>query len=235
MLFSANVVDTTAIQAFRRKTPSADAVPGLRSARTATCALFSPGLIPRPQLNRELLVACWDDETSLDRFLATDPTGQAFGAGWGVRMKLFRSVGVWPGLDDDMAAIAAETPEPASGPSIALTIGTAYLRTAVPFLRVSGNLEEQFLAAPNTIWGTALTNLPQLLVGTFTIWDHANDAAQYMRTGAHAAAMKEHFDPKKDPTGHTFVTGGGFFGFQPISTTGSLDGKNPIPASLTVG
>jgi hypothetical protein len=36
----------------------------------------------------------------------------------------------------------------------------------------------------------------------------------------------------KDPTGHTFVTGGGFFGLRPLSTTGSVDRKNPLPADL---
>ena len=34
----------------------------------------------------------------------------------------------------------------------------------------------------------------------------------------------------KDPTGHTFVTGGGFFGLQPMSISGSLHGRIPIPA-----
>ena len=55
-----------------------------------------------------------------------------------------------------------------------------------------------------------------------------------MRTGAHGAAVKAHFDPKKDPTGHTFVTGGGFFGLRPISTNGSLGGRNPIAVDAIV-
>ena len=38
-------------------------------------------------------------------------------------------------------------------------------------------------------------------------------ALDYIRTGAHGAAVAAHYDPAKDPTGHTFVTGGGFFGW----------------------
>lgn len=178
------------------------------------------------------MVACWEDESALDRFLAEHPTGRSFAEGWQVRMELFRAVGVWPGVDDDMVAAARAVPTPASGPSVAITIGTAYLRTIVPFARVNSGLEDQFLETPSRVWGTGMSNLGQRLVGTLTIWESADAAQDYMRSGAHGAAVKAHYDPKKDPTGHTFVTGGGFFGFRPLSTHGTLAGKNPPPADL---
>ncbi len=238
MLFSAHVVDTSPLKALRRKTPQPNDVSGLRSARNATAAPFTKGFLPRPQFRRETLVACWEDEASLDAFLADDPTGQAFGEGWHVRMELVRSTGIWPGLEDDLKAerraetAAGNTVKDTAGPSIAITIGTAYLRTAVPFLRVNNGLENQFLDTPSGRWGTAFTNLPQLLVGTLTVWDSLDAAYDYMRKGAHGAAMKDHYDPRKDPTGHTYVTDGGFFGFTPLSEHGSLGGKNPIPAGV---
>lgn len=178
------------------------------------------------------MVACWQDEASLDRFLDEHPTGQALNAGWHVRMELLRAVGVWPGLDDDLVAAHDTEAGDMILPSIAVTIGTAYLRTVIPFVRVNNGLEDQFLATPSGIWGTAFTNLPQRLVGTLTIWENPDAAADYMKSGAHGAAVAAHFDPRKDPTGHTFVTGGGFFGFRPLSVHGSVDGKNPLPADL---
>lgn len=235
MLFSAHVADTSPAKVLMRKTPQAVDVPGLRSARTALCGAFSKGAVPRPQLGREAMVACWDDEASLDTFLAEHPTGQAFSDGWGVRMRLFRAVGVWPGLDDDMSAVAAQTPAPTSGPTVAITIGTFYVRTVASFLRVNAGLEEQFLDSTTAQWGTGFSNIPQRLVGTLTIWDGADEAEQFMREGAHGKAVRDHFDPKKDPTGHTFVTGGGFFGFEPIAMGGTLGGKNPVPAALRLG
>ena len=235
MLFSAHVADTGRLKALRRKTPKPADAPGLRSARTATCAPFTPGVLPRPQLSREAMVACWEDEESLDRFLSAHPTGQAFAAGWHVRMELLRGVGVWPGLDDTIAELKPSVATKPSGASIAVTIGTAYLRRVVPFIRVNSGLEDQFLDTPSGIWGTAMTNLPQRLVATLTIWDTPQAAADYMASGAHGAAVATHYDPVKDPTGHTFVTGGGFFGFRPLSTAGSLDGKNPLPADLLAG
>lgn len=143
-------------------------------------------------------------------------------------MQLFRAVGVWPGIDDDVVAAARAHPTPATGPTVAITIGTFYVRRLARFLRVNAGLEEQFLGTPSARWGSGLANLSQRLIGTLTIWDDAASAERYMRTGAHAAAVRDHYDPAKDPTGHTFVTGGGFFGFRPISSCGALGGKNPL-------
>ena len=181
------------------------------------------------------MVACWEDEAAIDNFLSNHPTGQAFAAGWEARLQLYRAVGVWPGLDDNMAEVAAAGVAPESGPTIAVTIGTFYARKLVPFVRVNSHLEAQFLEAPGAIWGTGMANLPQRLVGTLTIWANPTAATDYMRNGAHDAAVMAHYNPKKDPTGHTFVTGGGFFGFRPTSVRGSLDGDNSIPGDLLAG
>lgn len=232
MLFSAHVVDTGPLKALRRKTPQGADVDGLLSARTGLCAPFSKGALPRPQLSREVMVACWADDGALDAFLADHPSGEVFAAGWEMRMELFRAVGVWPGLDAAPIYEAAAEGSQGDGPTVAITIGTAYLRTAVPFLRVNSGLEEQFLATDSGVWGTGFTNLPQRLVGTLSVWESGDAAVDYMKSGAHGAAVEAHFDPKKDPTGHTYVTGGGFFGFRPLSTSGSLGGKNPIPADV---
>ncbi len=232
MLFSAHVVDSSPIAALRRSTPQAGDVPGLLSARNGTCAPFTKGVLPRPQFGRETLLACWDDAAALDGFLVDHPDGQVFATGWEMRMELFRAVGVWPGLDAALIQEAAAEGTEGDGPSVAITIGTAYLRSAVPFIRVNSGLEDQFLATPSGLWGTMLTNLPQRLVATLTIWESGDAAVDYMKSGAHGAAIDAHYDPKKDPTGHTFVTGGGFFGFRPLSTSGSLSGKNPISADL---
>jgi hypothetical protein len=231
MLFSAHVVNTGVLAGLRRKTPQAADVEGLLSARTGTCAPFTSGLLPRPQLGRELMVASWDNEAALDHFLDDHATGRVFRDGWQMRMELILSVGVWPGLDERTTA-AAPTVDAGTGPTVAITIGTAYLRTVIPFARVNSGLEDQFLDTPSGIWGTAFTNLPQRLVGTLTIWESIDAATDYMRSGAHGAAVAAHYDPRKDPTGHTYVTGGGFFGLRPISTSGSVDGKNEIPAGL---
>jgi hypothetical protein len=235
MLFSAHVANTNPLAALRRRTPQPAEAPGLRSARTATCAPFTRGVLPRPQLGREALLACWEDAGALDRFLADHPTGRVFADGWHVRMELIRAAGVWPGLADDMVDAAGAKAKTVTGPSVAITIGTAYLKTIVPFVRVNSGLEDQFLDTPSGIWGTAMTNLPQRLVATLTVWESPDAALDYIRTGAHGSAVAAHYDPAKDPTGHTFVTGGGFFGFRPLSVHGAVGGTNPVSADLLAG
>ena len=178
------------------------------------------------------MLACWEDEHALDRFLANHPAGQAFAQGWHVRMELVRAAGVWPGIEDDMVAEAGNKVTGLTGPTVAITIGTAYLRSLVAFTKVNNGLEEQFLDTASGRWGTLMSNIPQRLVATLTLWDSADDAFDYVKTGAHGAAVAEHYDPAKDPTGHTFVTGGGFFGFRPLSTFGSVGRKNPLPVDL---
>lgn len=232
MLFSAHLVDTGAVTALRRKTPQGVDVPGLRVGSHCNVRALHAWGVARPQLRLEAMLACWDDEAALERFLESHPTGLALAPGWHVRMELVRAAGVWPGLDDDMVAAAGSKARSMTGPSVAITIGTAHLTTLVPFMRVNSGLGAQFLDTPSGLWGTAMTNLPERLVATLTIWESAEAALDYMRSGAHGAAVDDHYDPAKDPTGHTFVTGGGFFGFRPLSTSGSIGGRNPLPADL---
>jgi hypothetical protein len=181
------------------------------------------------------MVACWENAAAIDRFLTEDPTGRAFAGGWHVRMELIRAAGVWPGIPDDMVAAAGAKAKGVTGPSVAITIGTAYLKTIVPFVRVNSGLEDQFLDTPSGLWGTQMTNLPQRLVATLTVWESADAALDYIRTGAHGAAVDAHYDPAKDRTGHTFVTGGGFFGFRPLSMHGAVTGRNAVSADLLAG
>ncbi len=230
MLFSVHVADSGVRSALTRRPPTSSEAPGLLSACTMACGPFTPGAMPSPQLGREAMLGCWRDAESVERFLSDHPTGRELSTGWNTTMELFRSVGVWPGVDADMNAEAAKVSVPADGPTVAVTIGRFYVGKLIRFLRVNAALEEQFLTAPNVIWGTGLANPLKRMVGTLTVWESAGAAESYMRNGAHAAAVREHFDYGKDPTGHTFVTGGGFFGFRPVAVSGSLSGRNPFPA-----
>jgi len=232
MIFSAHVFDSSPLTALRRTAPTTGATPGLRSARTAICAPFAHSMIPSPQLGREAMVACWEDEDALEQFLTRDSMGREMAKGWHARLELVRAVGVFPGLDADLDEVAGDKADGMAGPSVAMTMGTAYLKTIPRFYKVNKGLERQFLETPNALWGTAATNLRNLFVTTITVWASLEAASDYMKTGAHAAAMREHYDPEKDRTGHTFVTGGGFFGFRPLSMHGSVGGKNAVSDRL---
>ncbi|MDW3179611.1 MAG: hypothetical protein R8J94_19620 [Acidimicrobiia bacterium] len=234
MFFSAHLFDSSPLAAIKRRAPTAADAPGLLSARTAICAPFSYSMLPSPQLGRESLVACWEDESALERFLEDDPTGRDFAQGWHVRLELVRALGVFPGLENDMTEIAGDKADAMTGPTFAITMGTAYVKTIPTFYRVNKGLERQFLATPNALWGTAMSNLRTRFVATLTAWESLDAATEYVKAGAHGEAVRNHFDPKNDLTGHTFVTGGGFFGFRPLSMHGQVTGKNAIAESLLV-
>ncbi len=189
-------------------------------------------MVPSVQLGRESMIACWDDESSLERFLDDNPTGREMAQGWHVRLELVRAMGMFPGLDDDMSEIARDKADAAIGPSFAITMGTAYVRSIPTFYRVNKGLERQFLATPTGLWGTAMSNLRTRFVATLTAWESLHAATDYVRAGAHAEAVRNHFDPTKDRTGHTFVTGGGFLGLRPLSVHGEVTGKNAVADSL---
>ncbi len=231
MLFTAHLFDTSPLAAIRRVAPSPAKTPGLLQAQTAAAAPFTHGA-PRPQLGREVMLAAWDDEASIDQFLQSDPLGQTIAGGWHVRLELVRAVGMFPGLDLDLSEVAADKERSMTGPSVAFTLGMAYKKTIPQFLKVNKGLERQFLDTPSGIWGTAAVNLKTQFVSTITFWESLQAATDYMKTGAHGAAVRDHYDPAKDPTGHTFVTGGGFLGFRPISMSGSVDGRNAVSENL---
>lgn len=160
--------------------------------------------------------------------LFSAPLGVEAATGWHVRLELVRAVGVFPGVDADMAGIAGDKATNMTGPSVAMTMGTAYVKTIPTFYKVNKGLERQFLATPSGLWGTAVSNLRTRFVATITVWESLDAASDYLKTGAHGEAMRNHYDPDNDPTGHTFVTGGGFFGFRPLSMHGSVGGKNAV-------
>ena len=235
MLFSAHLFDSGPVTAMKRSAPTGETTPGLASARTAVCAPFAHAFLAPPQLGREAMIAAWEDEAALDRFLTDDATGREAAEGWHVRLELVRAVGVFPGLDVDMDAVAGDKDKGMTGPSAAITMGTAYIKTIPRFYRVNKGLERQFLDTPSAIWGTAMSNLRTRFVATLTFWDSLDAARSYMRSGAHADAVRDHYDPERDPTGHEFVTGGGFFGFRPLSLHGSVSGRNAISEDLLAG
>ena len=88
MLFTAHLFDTSPLVAARRSAPDPGDVPGLWSSRNGVCAQFSHSFVPSPQLGREAILACRENEDAVDQFLADDPLGRVAATGWHVRLKL---------------------------------------------------------------------------------------------------------------------------------------------------
>ena len=232
MLFSAHLFDTNPRIAMSRVAPNPSDAPGLLSAWTGSCAPFDESYFALPQLGREFMIAAWEDEENLDQYLERTDHGREMSAGWHVRLELVRAIGMFPGLDMDLGEVAGDKAATMTGPSVALTLGKAHIKTIPEFFYVNKGLERQFLVTPEGRWGTACTNLKTRFVATITVWDSLSAATDYVRQGAHGDAVKNHSDLKKDPTGHKFATGGGFLGFRPLSMHGEVTGRNAVSETL---
>src|SRR4051812_47970069 len=102
MILSVHLADVgrrAALPLLRRRPDRAE-VPGLRWAELTVAAPLGGGLLPRPQPGRVGLIAAWDDDASLDAFLAGHAVARRLAGGWRVRLEPLRTSGAWPALPE---------------------------------------------------------------------------------------------------------------------------------------
>ena len=217
VIASVHIADVGATTAFRLQPPRD--VAGLRHADTGLAALFSASIRPAPMLGRAGMVAFWEDEDALDRFLADHPLAARLSDGWSARLEPLRAFGDWPGLPED---IPRDRVTDHDGPAIVLTLGQLRLRRARRFLRTSARAEAAALQAPGMVWATALARPP--FVATCSVWDSTRALSTY----AYGRTNPGHPDAIAADQPKPFHRQSAFVRFRPISIAGHLDGKNPI-------
>jgi hypothetical protein len=202
-----------------RKAPTPASAPGLRHANVALTAPLGDSP-PKPQLGRAALIAFWDDDPSLDRFLADHPIAATMASGWRVRLAPLRAHGSWPGLDADISRARRTDHE---GPAAVLTLGRFKLGRMVSFFRTSAKAEAAVLPAPGLIWTTGLAKPP--FVSTCSLWESTDALSSYaygQQQSAHSRAIAA---DRTKPFHHQSA----FIRFRPYASEGKLDGRNPLP------
>ncbi|MGZ8751408.1 MAG: spheroidene monooxygenase [Acidimicrobiia bacterium] len=205
-----------------RKAPEPSSAPGLRRADIALTAPLSGRLLPAPDLGRLALVALWDDDAALDRFLDRHPTAEILAGGWRVRLEPLRASGTWPGLDHD---VPSDRVVDSDGPVAVLTLGRLRAARAVPFFRTSAKAEAAAIVAPGLIWASGLARPP--FVATCSLWENARVSSTYAygnREPAHSTAITA---DRARPFHHQSA----FVRFRPYGSEGCLDGRNPLPST----
>ena len=197
------------------------AVPGLRQANLALAAPLSSSIVPKPQIGRLGLVAFWDDETDIDRFLIDHPLGARFADGVQVRLEPLRMFGSWPGVPSDIPTSRSTDHE---GPAAVLTLGRLRMTQAPRFLRTSAKAEGAVVDAPGLIWATGLARPP--FVSTFSMWESSKALATY----AYGHGRPAHADAISAGEEQPFHHQQAFIRFRPFDVGGSLGGRNPTPA-----
>jgi len=195
-------------------------IPGMNYAEPVLTAPLG-GRLPRPQPGRIGLIAAWDDDTALDRFLAGHPFAQPLAEGWHVRLEPRRCFGSWPELP---GLPVRELPMEDDEPVVALTLGRLRLTRTRAFLKSGAPAERDAVGNPAVVASTGLARLARpRLVSTFSIWRTAAAMREYAfdKAGPHQAAVRA---DRARPFHHESA----FIRFRPYASQGSWDGRDPL-------
>lgn len=204
-----------------RRCPSPASARGLRHANSAIAVPLDPSPYRVPSFRRVALVAFWDDDRALDRFLDDHPVAAALAGGWHVRLEPLRVSGAWPGLPSVGPRTDGAGHE---GPVVGLTIARLRPTQAARFIRLSAVAQGEALGEPGLTWGVDLTHPSNALIGTCSLWRDSRALSSYTHGGtAHRAAV---IADRRRP----MFTRAAFARFRPTSSHGGLDGGNPLPA-----
>jgi hypothetical protein len=179
--------------------------------------------VPRPHPGRIGLIAAWDDDAALDRFLAGHSFAEQLAGGWHARLEPLHRFGSWAGLDD---LPMNDSPAADDEPVAALTLGRLKISRTRAFLKSARPTERDAVANPAVAAVTGFGRFtPPRLVSTFTIWRSLAAMREYAfgQDGSHQAAVK--VDRAKP-----FHRESAFIRFRPYASQGSWDGEDPLAA-----
>lgn len=226
MIVSVHLADVGTLKAQRLllRRLDADGVAGMGYAEVVFAALLGSRFanrVPRPQLGRIGLIATWEDDPALDRFLAEHPFAEHLAGGWHVRLQPLRCFGSWAGMPDlPQRELAVENDEPVA----ALTLGRPRLTRTMAFLRSALPAEREAAENPAVLAVTGFGRLtPPRLVSTFSLWRSAAAMREYAfgRSGSHQAAVEA-------DRARPFHRESAFIRFRPYASQGSWNGRDPL-------
>jgi heme-degrading monooxygenase HmoA len=211
------------LRAFFRAAPDPTAVVGLTYAETVLTAPLGPGVLPRPTAAEVGLIASWEDDEHLDRFLADPALAGPFASGWHVRMRPVRVFGAWPAMP---GLPERSTPVDDEEPVVVLTLGRPRIARLHSFLSTSARAETALEEAPGLLAATSFAHPPRL-VSTFSLWE----TAAAMRAYAHDAAGA-HMAAVRSDRAVRFHQESAFIRFRPYRSSGDWAGRDPLAGLL---
>lgn len=207
----------------------APTAPGLRHIEVlAGMELGSPVITPkRLQLRRVAAFAEWDDEESLERFLAEHPFGRRLARGWHVRLAFMRRWGSIRALDHLPRVAERTDPE---APVVAVTIARMRLLEVPRFLHWGRPVERQVRDHPGTTLSLAAMR-PFRTISTFSIWRSAQAMTDMVFGHDSGHAARRHVDAMAERDRRDFHREFTTLRFRPLSEHGRWDGRSGfVPA-----
>jgi len=198
----------------------ASKIPGMSYAEVVFAAQLG-NRIPRPRPGRIGLIAAWDGDSAIDRFLAEHPFAERLAGGWHGRLEPLHCFGSWAGMSD---LPARDLPAKDDEPVAALTLGRLRISRTRAFLRSARPTERDAMTNPGVVAVTGFGRLtPPRLVSTFSIWRNLAAMREYAfgRDGSHQAAVAV-------DRGKPFHRESAFIRFRPYASQGTWDGRDPL-------
>lgn len=222
--FTTTSVNTTA-RAMLRPPTRANA-PGLRQAECMTkMTLGAPILSPaRMQLRRLTMFAAWDSAAALDDFLAQSKLGQAFAAGWHVRMRFQRRWGHISEFDGLAESVGEQDPD---APVVAVTLARMRLPEVPRFIHWGKPVESLVRDHPGTTLAIAAMRLPRT-VSTFTVWTSQREMIDMVRGHSAVPQPKRHAVAMVERNRRDFHFEFTTLRFQPLAEYGQWEGRTDI-------
>jgi hypothetical protein len=222
MILSLHIADVRLRRApsLLRTQPVPTEVEGLRYAQMAIAAPLGPRLLPAPKPGRIVLVAAWEEDSPLDRFLTDHPLAAQLATGWHVRLAPTRVFGAWPAIDGlPCEAESMDDNEPVA----VLTLGRLRLTQTLRFLRASAKAEGILIGEPELLAATGLARPPHL-VATFSLWR----TVAAMRAYATGQAHPQHRAAVQAHATRSFHHESAFIRLRPYAARGAWDGREPL-------
>ncbi len=190
MLLSVHIAEVGIPRAVRTllSKPDPSAIQGMRYAQTWLTASLRSGMLPSLNVTGVIMIAAWDDDESLDRFMQHKSV-KPYADGWSMRMRPVRSLGVLAGLPD----LPRQERPTGEHPVAALTMAKVRANRFLPFIKAAGAAEREAATHPGFIEGITLIR-PPLVIGTLSLWRNAPVMREYARgtyPGGHLKAIKK--------------------------------------------
>jgi hypothetical protein len=180
----------------------------------------------KPDLLRWGLVATWDDEAALDRFLADSPVAERWrehaAETWTMRMVPVKSAGAWGGSNP----FPAQEPPPGDGPYAVITRATLRARRTRRFYGAVPPIDLDLARADGLLASIGFGESPVGRQGTLSLWSSLDAMRSFAYgTAAHREAMRRRAE-------EDWYAEELFARFRPLATEGTLDGADPLAGAL---